>query len=264
MSGCGLTVLIGVFQQLSGANIPYSVYIGVLILFVFVACFLAWIDARMEMYRLSLDLSNKEQELLDKGQTTSNKERTISELRQELFEVKEQRTPQLEAKITEQSIAEIVENGTKQSAVTLKIVVSNIGAMPSAAINWAPFVFVAGYNPRQCHIFHFENELTLGYDGGVNDVIKSQDMIYEKTVNPIQVGAIVVGYLHFRTSFSSNEIRAPDSDIKVLFTDTKGKVCEALFEKNKSTPLTAPAYTPGVQTRRIIKTRQKNSRKKHK
>jgi len=93
---------------------------------------------------------------------------------------------------------------------------------------------------------------------------KNQDLIYEKTVNPIQTGGMVVGYLHFRTTFQRDEVRAPDTLIKVFFFDVMGKQCEANFDYNTSISLPVPRYTPGVQTtREIVKTPRKNASKKH-
>lgn len=257
MSGCGLIVLIGVIEKLSSINIPFFLYISVIVLILFIACFLAWVDVRKEMHRLSLEIQKKEQYLLDQ-------EQDINEIKRELLSEKGKRIPQLTASIQEQSIAEIVHEGKVETAVTLKIVVGNIGTMPSAAINWVPYVFVANRNPRQCRLLHFTNELTLGYEGGVTDIIKSGDMIYEKTVSPIQPGAIVVGYLHFRTSTPRDEVIAPDSVIKVFFSDVKQKAYEINFEKNKSVEFSAPGYTPGVQTKRATFNEQEKSRYKRK
>jgi hypothetical protein len=238
-------------------TVPAVVVGGVAVVAMFVACYTVWRAERLKRFSIEKELQLKSEQLFS-NQTAINR------LTKELLEAKEKHTPTLEAIIAEVSNAEIVDKGEKKVAVTLKIVVSNVGAMPSAAINWTPFVIVSGRNPRLCHILHFGEQLTLGYDGGVKDVIKSQDLIYEKTVNPIQPGAIVVGYLHFRTSIPINEVRSPDTVIKVYFNDVKGKECEAIFEKNRSTPLQSPGYTPGVLTKRVVgKEKKGDSRKKN-
>lgn len=51
MSGCAAIVLLGVGERLSGYNVPWYAYIGVLIFFIFVACFRTWKDARQELIR---------------------------------------------------------------------------------------------------------------------------------------------------------------------------------------------------------------------
>lgn len=51
MSGCAAIVLLGVGERLSGYNVPWYAYTGVLMLFIFVACFRAWRDARLELIR---------------------------------------------------------------------------------------------------------------------------------------------------------------------------------------------------------------------
>lgn len=47
MSGCGFIVLLGVFERLSGQNIPLEVYIYVLALLVCVSFYLAWREERI-------------------------------------------------------------------------------------------------------------------------------------------------------------------------------------------------------------------------
>jgi len=49
MGGGAITVALGVFERFSGKNVPLWVYVTVLILFVFFACYLAWRDARKEL-----------------------------------------------------------------------------------------------------------------------------------------------------------------------------------------------------------------------
>lgn len=51
MSGCAAIVLLGVGERLSGYNVPWYAYTGVLLLFVFVACFRAWKDERLGLIR---------------------------------------------------------------------------------------------------------------------------------------------------------------------------------------------------------------------
>lgn len=263
MSGCSLTVLIGVIEKFSGVDIPYPVYVGILVLFVFVACFLAWIDARQEMNRLSVEIAKKEQELLDKDALVLDKTRTITELRQELLEVKEKRTPHMEATIDWISAADIVIQGIKHSAVTIQISVRNLG-MTSIATDWIPTMSVVGKEPLQFQYFHVSGELTLGYKSGNAFVIKGKDMIYEKTSNPLQTGDKAVGYMHFRVPFTTDEVMTDSTIMQVFFSDVTGKTYNVTYERNKSFPLTEPSYVPGVDVRRnVIAQEPKKRRKQH-
>jgi hypothetical protein len=257
MSGGVITVLLGVFEKFSGKDIPFSVYIGILILFVFIACFLAWKDARNEMSQYGTELAEKEQEVLDK-------EQVIIELKHSLLEEKAKHTPQLEAFIDEIATGEIKVKGIKESAVTLKIILTNLG-MPSIAKDWMPLITMSGKEPVGFHCLHFPGELTLGFgENGSAIVIKGQDMIYEKTATPIQTGAMIVGYLHFRSNLEVNEIRALSTDVKVLFRDVTGKQCEATFEKDRAISLPEPRYSVGTETKMKTVNKWKNPSKKAK
>lgn len=264
MSGGIITISIGLFDRFSGASIPYIVYIGIILLFVFVACFLAWIDARQEMDRLSSEVAKKEQELLNKVEIMADKNRTILELRQELSEVKEQRTPLFKATILEVATAELSGQGEKQTAITYKITISNLG-MPSVVVDWMPFITLAGRKPLAFEYMHFGNELTLGHEtDGKATVIKSQDMIYEKTTTPIQTGAMVVGFLHFWSSYKRDDIRAQETNFGVFFKDVNEVIYEVHYDKENSKTLPAPRYTPGVQTRTTTINKSTPRRKKRK
>jgi hypothetical protein len=46
VGGCALVVLLGIFQTVSGKNIPLGVYLGLLALLFCVACYLAWRDSQ--------------------------------------------------------------------------------------------------------------------------------------------------------------------------------------------------------------------------
>lgn len=251
MSGCGLTVLIGIIEKFSGKDIPFSVYIAVLILFVFIACFLAWIDAREEMARLNLELAKKEQELLNKDEIVLDKNTAIIELKKELLETKEKQMPQLSAVFEQIFAADVLENGENFSAVTLRMAVRNLG-MPSAATDWLPSVSINQGEFQTFQGLHPLEELRLGY-GNNNEtyVIKEEDMIYEKTAIPIQTGNIVIGFLHFRTHFTSSEILAKGTVIKVSFRDVKQNLCETSYECGQGEPLLRPTHTPGVKTKII-------------
>src|SRR5258708_7577946 len=48
MSGGVITVLLGVFERLSGKSVPLWVYVAILIFFALLACYLAWRDSQKE------------------------------------------------------------------------------------------------------------------------------------------------------------------------------------------------------------------------
>ncbi len=154
MSGFGLTLLTFLFEKISGSDIPYPVYVGIFVVFVFIACYLAWIDARQDMHRSSVEISEKNQELLDAQELIKSKQKKIDELESALLEKKQKPLPQLDARILEQFTAEITEEGVKKTAITVKITVRNIGEIPSVAVDWMPFVSTVGRNIRQCRIKH--------------------------------------------------------------------------------------------------------------
>lgn len=236
--------------------ILFSLVSGVAI---FVACYVLWREERLKRFSVERDLLNQKQKLVS-NQTV------IDKLTRELTEEIEQRVPQLNGVIEEIYTAEVFEGNVKKTAITVKISLRNSGGSPSAAVNWTPYILVNGNKPRQCHILHFSNELKLGFFDKVEPiVIKSTDMIYEKTVEPIQPGSIIFGYIHFRTSFQINQVRADDTVIKILFNDVKEKQCEIIFDKEHSFSYPAPRYTPGLQTKSIkVSKAKKNFRKKRK
>jgi hypothetical protein len=53
MSGGLITVALGIFNYLSPWPVPKSVYVVIIVLFVVMACYLAWRDARNELARLT-------------------------------------------------------------------------------------------------------------------------------------------------------------------------------------------------------------------
>ncbi len=250
MSGCGFVVLLGVFERFSGRNISLEIYIGVIAALICVSFYLAWQGERNSKNVVNQALDDKEKFVADKENDLFDSKQIISGLRQQLLEEKEKRTPKLDGFIEELYCAEVMEEKIKKTAVTLKLTIRNLGGMPSVATNLMPLISVVGKNPRQCHLMHFANELTLGY-GEKNEaiVIKAKDMIYEKTIEPIQPGSIVFGYVHFRTTLQIDEIRANDTFIKVLFSDVTGDMCEAIYVGALTKNLPAPRYTPGLQTK---------------
>jgi hypothetical protein len=60
MSGGIITVALGLFERLSGKNVPLWLYIAVLIFFAFLACFLAWRDSQKEQVSLVGNKRRKE------------------------------------------------------------------------------------------------------------------------------------------------------------------------------------------------------------
>jgi len=66
MSGGVITVLLGVFERLSGKGVPLWVYIGILIFFAFLACYLAWRDERKKAARLDGWGNNRREFLADR------------------------------------------------------------------------------------------------------------------------------------------------------------------------------------------------------
>lgn len=248
MSGGILIVSLGLFERFSGKNVPVEVYIAIIALIFCIAFYLAWRDERNSIIAIQKTIEDKEKVVSDKDKIISETEQTISELKLALLQEKEARTPQLKAAILEVATAELSGKGEKQTAVTYKITLSNLG-MPSVAVDWMPFVTLAGRKPLGFELMHFENELTLGYEGEKAIAIRSQDMIYEKTTTPIQTGAMVVGYLHFWSSYKKDEIRAQDTILGVFFKDVKEIIYEVHFDNDNSKTLPAPMYTPGVKTR---------------
>ncbi len=219
MSGCGFVVLLSVFERFSGRNILPEIYIGILTLLICVSFYLAWRGERNSKNVANQTLSDKEKFVVNKENDLFDSKQIINELRQQIIEEKEKRTPKLDGFIEELYCAEIMEGKIKKTAVTLKLTIRNLGGMPSVAVDLTPLISVVGKDPRQCHLTHFANELRLGF-GEKNEavVIKAKDMIYEKTIEPIQPGSMVFGYVHFRTTLQIDEIRADDTFIKVLFT----------------------------------------------
>ncbi|MCY7348296.1 MAG: hypothetical protein LH614_19045 [Pyrinomonadaceae bacterium] len=250
MSGCGFVVLLGVFERFSGRNILLEVYIGVLASLICVSFYLAWQDERNSKNVANQALDDKEKIVANKENDLFDSKQVISGLRQQILEEKEKKTPKLDGFIEELYCAEVMEGKIKKTAVTLKLTIRNLGGMPSVATNLMPLISVVGKNPRQCHLVHFANELRLGY-GEKNEaiVIKAKDMIYEKTIESIQPGSMVFGYVHFRTTLQIDEIRANDTFIKVLFSDVTGKICEANYVGALTKNLPAPKYTPSLGTK---------------
>jgi membrane protein implicated in regulation of membrane protease activity len=76
MSGGIITVLLGVFERFSGKNVPLWVYGGILIFFAFLACYLAWRDARKAVTQTSLN-EQKRQFLAGRLQSLLNEAGTV-------------------------------------------------------------------------------------------------------------------------------------------------------------------------------------------
>jgi hypothetical protein len=227
MSGGIITFFIGVFQRFSGADIPYPVYIGVLILFVFIACYLAWIDARQEMHRLSLEVAKKEQELLNKDEVISDKNHTITELRQELSEVKERRTPELKTDVIQAACGQYIQADNKKfTALTFVVEVTNLGVMPSVVKDWKLEVFVPG-NVFRCLPPPFP-KFTLEVDGALNTVLKENDYLANKTFTPITSGAMTRGFLVFFVPLPPALVNVKGTKTILHFQDSTGKDYEII------------------------------------
>ena len=63
MSGGVIVVAVGVWERLAGRNVPLHVYLILVLLFIILACFLAWKDAHNEM-RVRQAEAEKEQAIL--------------------------------------------------------------------------------------------------------------------------------------------------------------------------------------------------------
>jgi len=134
------------------------------------------------------------------------------------------------------------------------------------AIDWLPVINVEGKQPLGFKYRDVSNELTLYY-GERNEnaqIIKGEDMIYQKTAKPIQTGDMIIGYLHFITTFTREELIAKNTDIKVFFKDATRKLYEVTYDKNVSIKRMHPEHTPGVKTKTIsVQKKQRQGRRKH-
>jgi len=258
-SGLMTSGLIGIgfaIYPVVGGILTPILFILVGIVAVFIACYMLWRDERLKRFSIERELAT------EKEKTFSNQV-AINKVTKELTE--QTNTPQLEASIDEMAVAEFTEKGIKHSAVTLKICVSNLG-MPSVAIDWLPVINVEGKQPLGFKYRDVSNELTLYY-GESNEnaqIIKGEDMIYQKTAKPIQTGDMIIGYLHFITTFTREELIAKNTDIKVFFKDVTRKLYEVTYDKNVSIQRMHPNHTPGVKTKTIlVQKKQKQGRRKH-
>lgn len=225
MSGGVITVLLGVFEKFSAKDIPYPVYIAVIILFVFIACFLAWKDARNEMYRYSLELAKKEQELLDQGQNLVEKEQSILELKQVVIEEKSKRTPDLAGIfINLITVGKLIgQDDETFSGLTCFVSISNRG-MPSIATDWRLILSIPNIQPFMVMPTHFPESTSLMMNSQVGFEISGKDAIYNKTENaPIPTGGREAGYLYFVIPFSRDKVFVNGTKLEILFNDIVGK-----------------------------------------
>ena len=77
VGGCTVIVLIGIFEKISGKNIPLWIYLGLLTLLFCTACYLAWRDARTAVTQISLH-EQKRQFLAGRLQSLLNEAGTVA------------------------------------------------------------------------------------------------------------------------------------------------------------------------------------------
>jgi hypothetical protein len=55
VSGGVIAVGLAIFERLSGKNVTLSIYVTILLIFLFLSCYLAWTDAQKEIKKVTLE-----------------------------------------------------------------------------------------------------------------------------------------------------------------------------------------------------------------
>jgi len=219
MSGGAITVAVALYERWSRQNVPTWIYVSILIVFLFWACYLAWRDERHRRM-------NAEQHLTDERDNRRSKFSAY------IHQVVSGDTPK--------------PSGGVVAQLFLLVEVKNTGA-ESAAEGWT------------LHLQSKDFELTVKpsliedvcplYDGDGNVIatLRGQESLYEKAMTPVRRGVPVRGWLRYHVpDLTAAQIRRPGVVATISFNDMLGEVSytsEPYYFTGKSTP---PTYLPGT------------------
>lgn len=222
----------------------------------FVACYMVWRDERNKRFLIEREKFKVENDL------EQNKE-LIRTLNREVSEEKAKRLPNIQGMVRWFScgVGEIKKK--EYTAATYLVELRNLG-MPSALTDWHLIVKLAGREPFAVMPTYFGEELRLGREGLPSEIITSKDLIDKKTIEPIQTGAVIRGYLFFMFAPERDSVDLPGTVMEIRFADVTRKrysIVESrfpVFGSDYQIP-----YIPGVEIKKEPLKQKRGSRKRN-
>lgn len=146
------------------------------------------------------------------------------------------------------------QKGQKYTTVTCMIEISNLG-QPSVAKDWALSLKFNNEAVFAVAPANFSDKITLGRMGDKDSIqIGRKDQLDEKTINLVQTGALVRGYLIFLLPYKREEIDRKETTLHIIFKDVANKEYEIVYD-GFPIPPSADGYElgrfPGVDSKKI-------------
>jgi hypothetical protein len=228
MSGGAIIVALGLLERFSGRTVPTYVYVGVLILFIFIACYQAWRTERKRRIE---------------------SESMLSQVKTELLEEKGKHRPDLEGIIAFTSF------GSDDKGNTFIVVILSVRSLGMQTIihNYKLSINLPSKGEIIVSPTHFEGRITIESDDQPGVSFDSKDMLYAKThTKPIETGSMVEGGIVFvLQGVSKDEAYNARESLALLFEDVKGKVYVTKYPKADMNKAVPPRYLPGMPTKTI-------------
>lgn len=229
--GAGIVIILQAAEHISGQNISWRWYAGLLAYLVVWACYRAW----------------------------RNERNTLNAVLVSLEEEKQKSTPDLRGELKWASFGAF-DVPPYHAVVTLFVRISNLGAK-SIARDYTMSLDLPDSGRVTIAPTHFEGTITLNRDNQDGVVFNSEDALYIKTgTQSIETGSMAEGSLIFvLNDVSRDEVIAAKSSIVLSFFDVTGKLCTAELKGDEHT--NAPIYLPGVPTRLVAPQKVKREKK---
>jgi hypothetical protein len=138
----------------------------------------------------------------------------------------------------------VVKDENMNNPILIGVSIRNYGSMSSIIDHYSLTVGVNGHN-YDGHGVMIGDQMKFGGDHGEVKIISKSEALYDKTINPLAVGAIVRGYLLFTLpQLEEGSIKAQQIKLTLKFQDVVGHNYEA--DLQTSLEKYTPAYIPGL------------------
>lgn len=196
MSGGVVTVALGVFERLSGRNVPLWTYLSVLAFFLLLSFYLAWRDSRKAMSRLQSELSNVHEEL--------------KEAKQYLLIERDQNSPNITGFTSMFVFGDSrTTDGVVVAAIYVLVTIRNQGA-PSIVEGYQLHVNSKDSSVTANPVLLPEAHTITDTANGQSFTIHGDEALYEKTTVPIERGGQRRGWLlYYLPNISVKELLPP-------------------------------------------------------
>ncbi len=232
-AGCVVTVVIALIEKhfMKGKKLPLKADVGILLLFVFFACFQAWHD----QYEIAIHTNSPPTVQVNVPPINVPPAQVTVEPN------REKSAPKLSGVIDVIMLGDIPHQNAAE--IFLLIGVRNQGTAPSIAQGWTLILTSPTVNVRRQPSFIANDFKLLDEKGNAILQIPTGSHIEDKTITPIPQGAYVRGWLRFIIpNVTAEQIKATKKSL--IFYDVNDTVCHTDF--SHATDKEPPLYFPGV------------------